>query len=84
MIRPSARAILWIGVAVAAAGCSRFNPEPQPERFEILGAHAELTCEFRVTLRLVDPGHRLHTRGPQREVERGDPGLGRRFHTGRD
>ncbi len=47
MIRPGTtlRLGVWLGVGLAAAGCSRFTPEPQPARFEIAGAHAELVCE---------------------------------------
>lgn len=45
MIRPLPRAGLWGSLGLVAIGCSRFEAEPQPARFEIAGAHAELVCE---------------------------------------
>jgi len=47
MIRPGPmlRAGLWGSVGLAVVGCSRFEAQPEPARFEILGAHAALTCE---------------------------------------
>lgn len=37
--------IVWLSLGVTVGGCSRFDAEPVPVRFEIAGAHAALNCE---------------------------------------